>query len=74
MKKSKLVPGIVLILAGAAGLYFGELRYSSEQVVDLGVVSVTRDRKRSLAIPQWASGMAIGAGIVFLGMGIVGKK
>jgi len=62
----KLV-GIVLVIIGLVGLAYGGVTWTtSEKVVDLGPLQVSRDETQSLPLPPIAGGVCLIAGVVLL--------
>ena len=67
--------GIVLILAGALGLAYREIPYTHrEKVLQVGPIEATAEKQETLPVPPWASGGALGLGIVLLVAGGGRKK
>jgi hypothetical protein len=61
------IAGIVLIVAGLAGLIFGGISWTEKKtIVDLGPIQATAKEQKSLPIPAVVSGIAVIAGIVLL--------
>lgn len=59
--------GIVLIVAGAAGLAYGQFSYTSEtHDADLGPLQFSVEEKETVNVPKWAGLGAIGLGVVLL--------
>jgi uncharacterized membrane protein len=56
--------GIVLIIIGAVVVFRGMSYKSRDEVLRVGGVKATVEEKR--AVPTWAGGVAIAAGIVLL--------
>jgi uncharacterized membrane protein (DUF441 family) len=56
--------GIVLIIIGAVVVFRGMSYKSRDEVLRVGDVKATVEEKR--AVPTWAGGVAIAAGIVLL--------
>ena len=69
--KAMIVIGILLIIAGAAALYFGGIPQDRE-AIEIGQASI--GYTETAAVPQWVSGLGIGIGAVLLLLGFVGKK
>lgn len=68
MSASKII-GIILIVAGAAGIIVQRVTYTKERhSAELGPLSVSVDEKESVGIPTWAGIAAIvcGAGLLLL--------
>lgn len=59
--------GIVLIVAGAAGLAYGQFSYTKEtHDADLGPLQFSIEEKETVNVPKWAGLGAIGLGVVLL--------
>ena len=59
--------GIVLIVLGIVGLAYGGFSWTtSEKVVDMGPVQVSRDKTQSLPLPPIAGAVCLVAGVVVL--------
>ena len=68
------IVGIVLILAGGAGLLTGGFSFTKDSTAaKLGPLELTVKEKQTVNIPLWASGGAIAIGVVLLALGI-GRK
>lgn len=66
--------GIILIVAGAIGLAVRGIEYTSqEEILDVGPIEATAETKKEFPIPVWASGIAIGLGVVVLVAGARGR-
>ncbi|MEX0952040.1 MAG: hypothetical protein WDZ86_07130 [Gammaproteobacteria bacterium] len=61
------VIGVVLIVAGAAGLAYGQFSYTREtHDADLGPLQFSVEEKETVNVPKWAGLGAIGLGVVLL--------
>jgi uncharacterized membrane protein YidH (DUF202 family) len=61
------VIGVLLIVAGVAGLVYGSFSYTREtHEAKLGPFQFSIQEKETIAIPVWISVMAIAAGTVLL--------
>ena len=59
--------GILLLLAGLAGLAWPVISYTEkDKVVDIGPVEVTTEKERHVPIPPIAGGLAAAAGVVLM--------
>jgi hypothetical protein len=70
MKKSILIIGIVLIVAGVAALALRGVSYTKrEQVLKIGPIEATAETQKTVPIPPAAGIAAIigGAALVYLG-------
>ena len=68
--KGLTILGVVLILAGLAGLIAGHISYTTQdKIIDLGPLVATADREHTIQIPDIAAdaAMAAGAFLVFIG-------
>jgi hypothetical protein len=66
------IVGLILLLAGLAGLAWGGLTYRQERHnVDLGPVDFTVTEKKTVPIPPIAGAVAVIAGVVLL---VAGSK
>ena len=65
--KILVVIGLVLIGAGAVGLSYRGIPYTSRDVViDVGPISATAESKRTWPVPTTVSGFAIAGGILLV--------
>jgi len=68
--KGLQILGVVLILAGLAGLVLGHVSYTTkDKVVDLGPITATAESEHTVKIPDVAAvaSIAVGAFLVFVG-------
>lgn len=57
------IVGILLVVLGIVGLAYGGLSWTtSDKVVDMGPVEVTREQRQSLPIPPVAGAVCLVAG------------
>lgn len=71
MRISSIV-GIILILAGTAGLVWGGFDYTDEEAVaEMGPLEVEAQVTERVTIPMWISGVVFLSGI---GLVIVGSR
>lgn len=62
--------GILLIIAGTAGLIYGDFSFTKEtHKAELGPLQFEVEEKEIVAIPTWAGAGAIGIGVVLLLVG-----
>jgi len=62
--------GIALIVLGVIGLIVQGVSYTSrEKVVDLGGLTVTADRQKTIPIPAILGGVALAGGVALIVMG-----
>jgi len=65
--------GILLIIAGTAGLIYGGFSFTKEtHEAELGPLELQVEEKETVAVPTWAGAGAIGLGVVLLLVG--GRK
>ena len=68
----KPAAGIVLIVAGAIGLTYGEFTYTKEEhEANLGDLELSYKEKGTVDVPKWAGVGAIAAGVLLL---LFGRK
>ncbi len=61
------IVGILLIVAGAAGLAYGQFSYTKEtHEADLGPIQFEVKDKETVNIPTWAGLGAVGIGVILL--------
>ena len=64
--------GIALILLGIVAMVYQGISYTTrENVIDLGPLQATVDKKQTIPLPPLVGGLALAGGIVLL---IVGAK
>jgi drug/metabolite transporter (DMT)-like permease len=62
--------GIVLIIAGTAGLVYGGFSFTKEtHHAELGPLEFEIEEKETVAVPTWVGAGAIGLGVVLLLVG-----
>ena len=65
--KGLMLVGVLLIVAGLAGLTWPVISYTrSEKVVDIGPVEVTADKTRHVPVPPLVGGLAVAAGLILV--------
>jgi len=70
--KPLMIIGIVLVVAGIAGLVNGSFSYTTkEKVLDLGPIEATAEKEHTIGIPEIAGVAALIAGI---GLVVVGAR
>lgn len=63
----RVLAAVVLIALGVAGLAYGGLSFThKENVVDLGPLKVTQDKRETLPLPPIVGGLFIVAGVALL--------
>jgi hypothetical protein len=66
------IAGLVLLIAGLAGLALGHLSFTTEKkVIDLGPIQATTQEQHSIPIPDIAGVTAVAAGIILM---VVGQR
>jgi hypothetical protein len=58
---------LALIVAGAAGLFYGEFTYTKEEHrAELGPIELSIEERETVNVPRWAGlgGIAAGAGLL----------
>lgn len=66
----KTVLGIILIVAGTAGLIWGGFELPrNRQVAEIGPVEVEAQTTEQVQIPWWLAGAGLAAGVVLVGAG-----
>lgn len=59
--------GVILLIAGLAGLAWPVISYTkTEKVVDLGPIEVTADRQKHVPVPPIVGGLAAVAGLIII--------
>jgi hypothetical protein len=69
MKSILTIFGIILILAGIAGLAYGGINYTTrEEIAQIGDVKVTADTNKRVNLPPIAGGacLVVGLALVYL--------
>ncbi|MCX4193654.1 hypothetical protein [Methylophaga sp. OBS1] len=62
--------GVVLIIAGTAGLIYGDFSFTREtHQAELGPLELERQEKETVQLPTWAGAGAIGVGVILLLVG-----
>ncbi len=62
--------GILLIVAGTAGLIYGDFSFTKEtHQAELGPLELELQEKETVQVPPWAGAGAIGIGVVLLLVG-----
>ena len=65
--KPPVIIGLLLIIAGIAGLAFGGFSFTHrEKVIDLGPIQASADKKESLPISPLLGALAIVGGVVLV--------
>ena len=64
--------GIILIVLGALALAYGGISYTrEEEILDVGPIEATAERRETIPLPPILGGLALAGGIVLL---IVGSR
>lgn len=67
MKSVLTILGIVLILAGIAGLVYGGINYTTrDEIMQVGDVKVTADTDKRINMPPLAGGACLVAGLALI--------
>lgn len=70
--RATAIIGVVLIVLGLAGLLLGGFAYTREdEVLDLGALEATIERRENVRVPPVVSGLVLAAGVALL---FVGRK
>ncbi|MCY2928616.1 MAG: DUF3185 domain-containing protein [Planctomycetota bacterium] len=65
--QTKMILGIVLIILGVVGLIVQGVSYTSrEKVVDVGGLTVTADKEKTIPIPAILGGVALAGGVALV--------
>lgn len=65
--RGTLLLGVVLLVAGLAGLAWPVVSYTkTEKVIDIGSFEVTTEREKQIPVPPIAGGLAAIAGLVII--------
>ncbi len=73
--RATAIVGVVLIVLGLAGLLLGGFSYTREdEVLELGSLEATIERRENVRIPPVASGLVLAAGVALLFVGRKGTR
>jgi len=73
--RAPVIIGVVLIALGLAGLLLGGFSYMREdEVLDLGAIEATIERRENVRIPPVVSGLVLAAGVGLLFAGRKGRR
>lgn len=73
--KSILITGIALALLGAAALGYDHYSYTTrETVLQVGPITATADRTRTVSFPPILGWMLLGGGVGMIGFAVLSKK
>lgn len=65
--KGTMLLGVILLVAGLAGLAWPVISYTkTEKVVDVGPIEVTAEREKRVPVPPIVGGLAAVAGLVII--------
>jgi hypothetical protein len=65
--KGTMLLGVILLVAGLAGLAWPVISYTkTEKVVDIGPIEVTAEREKNVPVPPIVGGLAAVAGLVII--------
>ena len=69
---TKTIVAILLIVAGAAGLFYGQFSFTKEKhEAKIGPLEFSVTEKKTVDVPTWLGGGAIALGVVLL---VIGRK
>lgn len=72
--KSITVIGIILIVLGILGFTLQRVSFlQTKNVIDAGPIQVQTQERKSIPIPDLASGAAVAAGVILVIMGATGR-
>ena len=73
--KPLAIVGIVLIIAGVAGLVYGGITYTTRQtVLQVGPLQVTAQEKKTVPVPSVVGGVLVAGGVILLIVGTTGRR
>jgi hypothetical protein len=68
--KSAPVVGVLLILLGVAGLVYQGITYTThEKILDIGPITATTEKTKTIPLPPVVSGVALVGGVLLLVLG-----
>jgi hypothetical protein len=68
--KPAIIVGIVLILLGIVGLSYNRITYTTkEKIVEIGPITATADKEKSIPISPVLGGLALAAGVGLVAVG-----
>jgi hypothetical protein len=68
--KNATVVGVLLILLGVAGLVYQSITYTThEKILDIGPITATSEKTRTLPLPPVLGGAALVGGVLLLVLG-----
>ena len=68
--KPAIIVGIVLILLGIVGLSYNRITYTTqEKIVEIGPITATADKEKSIPISPVLGGLALVAGVGLVAVG-----
>lgn len=71
MKSIITLIGTILIVLGIVGVSYKYFTYTTtEKVAEIGSVQITADEEKTVVISPLLSGLAIGAGVIFVIVGL----
>lgn len=69
-RKSLMIVGVVLVVAGAAALIMGNITYTEkETVVEIGDFNVKAESEKNIPVPPILGGLALAGGAVCIALG-----
>ena len=68
--KPAIIVGILLILLGIVGLSYNRITYTTkEKIVEIGPITATADKEKTVALPPLVGIAALASGVVLLVVG-----
>jgi hypothetical protein len=68
--KPAIIVGIVLILLGIVGLSYNRITYTTkEKIVEIGPITATADKEKSIPLSPVLGGLALAAGVGLVAVG-----
>jgi len=75
MKKTLIILGVVFLLLGIAALVHPEFTYNKKQeLLKVGAIEATVERRQSVQIPRAASALIAVTGLGVFALGLLGRK
>lgn len=61
------IAGIILIVLGVVALAYGGISYTrEEEILDIGPIEATAERRETIPLPPLLGGLALAGGVVLL--------
>lgn len=62
--------GLILIILGALAIAYKEISFTrDEEILKVGPIQATAQKKETIPIPPWAAAIGIGAGVLLVVVG-----